>query len=562
MNTMNTDSMGRARRVPNVIAATMLVIGLFGCGGGGDQGGAVSMPDQPAASDPAVISTPAQPGGSASPLVITAAALASGTYLEFLATTSASTSSPDGNSTSQDYGMFKLTLGEPKLVQGVAGHAVIASGKTMVGGHEFAPPWTFVAQVGTQWLGSVDGTTLVTLYDPALPAGSTGFFLGASGSQRLSASPGRFEGAYNSYSGVSVGDSSADGGCELVLNITICSDSSTTFSQSELLVDGIGPVAMSRRVGYSTGGSAPMVINNTWTLELVGTSLIARDGSVVRPAPWREGPRMPVARVHAKAAALGSRIYLFGGSADGTRVDVFDGRSRTWARAPDAPRSLTGWYPTAVGSRVALFGGSDGLLFDPEAGRWIQTARLPQSGTVAGVGTRTPPDGAAEVLAIVDRGVAYLQATLVRYSVVDNTWQTVGTFDRGQRGNYEAVLVGDRFFLIGGFANGSYISALSAVDVTTGLMQRLSGQLGDPVVDAAVGLHNGSIVVAGGYNGGGARRSMQVIDPASGRVSDGPALFGALVGPAAATADGTFMLFGGNGSGEASDAMWIQEASR
>jgi hypothetical protein len=563
---MNDSTMQRyGRALALALAVALLGTALAGCGGGGGgDGGAApgpAAPNPPAPTGPSSPTAPTSPpgGGTTHPLAVTAA-LGQGAYLQFLATTSATSAAVGSNSTSDDYGLFTLTLGQPMQVAGVSGHAVTVSGKTLVGGHQFRPAWTFIAQVGTRWVGSADGATLLTLFDPALPAGTTGFFLGATGARQLAAGTGRFDGAYNTYDGVTVADASSDGGCQWVASVEICSASSTTFSQREVLLDGIGPVGFLQRIGYIVGGSAPQTVQRMLKLELVATSLAARNGTLVQAPPWRQVAAMPVARFDARAAAVGSRIYLFGGVSDdpafdARRVDVFDLPSRSWLRAPDAPRSLSGWLPTVVGSQIALFGGTDGLLFDPGSGRWTATARLLASGSITGVGSRTQPDGSAEVMAIVDPGVSFLQATLARYRPGSNSWQTLGTFERGQRANYEAVLLGDSFFLIGGFANGSYISAVSVVDVVTRQVQRQRALLSDAVVQPAVGTLGGQIVVAGGYNFGGTRRSVQTIDPATGRVSDGPALLGGLQGATAATANGALVLFGGRASADRPAAL-------
>lgn len=539
-----------------ILSIAALTAGLSACGGGGGDG-----PAPVAASPP---SAPPPSGGGAPDQRSITAQLSTGSYLDFLATSRSTSVSPSGSSATQDYGQFRLTLGAPRQVEGISGFSVAVSGKTSVGGHEFSPRWTFIAQVGTRWLGSVDGQTLVTLYEPAVPAGTTGFFLGASASRLLTAAAGRFEGAYNNYQGLSVAAASSDGGCRWVLSDLICSATTTTFSQQEQLLDGVGPVGFRQSVGYIAGGNAPQTIRQTLTLELVSTSLAARDGTVVKPPPWRSGPALSVARYDARAVSFGSQIYLFGGtgadtSFDARRVDRFDLASRTWQRLPDAPRSLAGWLPAVLGTRIALFSGTDGWLFEPSSGRWTATARPLAAGNITGVGSRTRADGRVEAIAILDRGTTYLQATLVRYLPDTNAWQTLGLFDRGQRANYEAVMLADRFVLIGGFANGAYLSTLSAVDIAT-LAVRSIGQLAYAVVQPAVTLIGNRIVVAGGYNYGGESRSVQFVNPVSGAVETGADLLGGVQGAAAAVADGTLVLFGGkpgDSRSSATDAVWI-----
>lgn len=544
------------RRALALIAAT-LGVALAGCGGGdaapaAPTGQAPADPPPPP-SPPAPTPAPPPPAPPPPPPNAVTAALATGTTFDYLASASASSASPDGTRTSSDFGLFRLTLDAAVLIDGVPGFRVAVSGKTLVGGHEFRPAWRFLALAGTRWLGSADGATWTTLFDPALPAGTSGFFLGATAARPLAAAGGRHSGAYNTFDGIALGDADREGGCREVLGLLeICSDSTTEFLQREVLVDGIGPAAFSQRVGYSVGGSAPQVLEQTLSLELVGTTLAARDGSVVRPPPWRVQTQLPVARSAARAVALGGRVYLFGGSidepqADGRRVDVFDLTGGRWQRAPDAPRSLAVARPVVVGSRIALFIGTQGLLFDPARGTWSSTASLAAPGIVTGAGSRQAPDGSTEVLAIVDRGVAYAQASLVRWRPADDRWETIGPFERGPRENYEALLVGDRFFLIGGYADGSYVAAVSTVDVTTGQTQRQHALLPAGLVAPAVTVQHGRIVVAGGFHFGGTRREVHLIDPASGSVTAGPALLGGLQAAAAATVDDQVLLLGGLG---------------
>ena len=504
-------------------------------------------------------SAPAGDNGVRNEAAITAS-LKSGDYFEYLATSTSSVRSASTTSTSSDHGTFRLTLGAPASVGGVDGFAVTASGKTLVGGHEFTPAWSFVAQHGARWLGSSDGTTLVTLYDPALPSGTSGFFLDVPESRRITARADVFEGAYNRHAALALGDSSSDGGCELVLSYTICSDSETSFSQREYLKDGIGPIAFSRRVGYTASGSAPSVINASLDLELVATSLAARDGSVIHAPPWRQAASMPVSRSGANAAAIGARAYVFGGSSDSPefsaeRVDVLDTTTGVWSRSGDAPRSLSGSRGVAIGDRIAVLIGNDGLLHDPAAGTWTPMARLTASGTLAGVGGLTRADGSTDVVVILDPGVAYLQATLHRYSVASNAWSVIGSFDKGQRANYTAVLAGKTFFLVGGFGNGRYIATSLAVDVDTLATRTIATPIA--AIDSATAVLDDKLYVAGGYNFGGASRDVYTIDTRTSTVSNAPAMLAGLYDAGAAVVDGRIYLVGGTSSGRASDGVVV-----
>jgi hypothetical protein len=490
-------------------------------------------------------------GGGA---VITAA-LQSGSYLEFLATSVSSSATPSGSSSSSDYGVFRIVLGAPAVVGGVNGFSVSVTGKSAVGGHDFRPAWTFVGLSGQRWVGSSDGLTLTTLYDPQLPAGTTGFFLEVPATRRVAARSGVLEGSYNRYSGVILRDATSDGGCQLVLSVPICSDTSTSFSQLEYLKDGLGPTGYSLRIGYSTGGSAPQVINLSVTLELIGTSLTAADGTAVKPPPWSEVAPLPASRVNAFAGAVGDKIYLYGGSSgdagfSSDRIDVFDITSGAWSRSANAPRLLGAWRGVSIGGRMAMFNGSQGLLHDPVAGTWTPTAALSASGLIIGLGAWTH-DGTTDVVALLDRGVAYVDATLYRYSVSTNTWHLIGTLDKGQRFEYETAIAGDRIYLIGGFANGTYLRSVQAFDLRTSQDGPRAGEMSAGRIGMSVAVLDGQIHIMGGYNYGGASRSVQVLDPSDGTISEGPAMFAGRHGAATAVVGGRIYVMGGYVAGAA-----------
>lgn len=549
-------------------AALALAMGslcaLAGCGGGGSDPAAAPAasppPPPPPPSPPAPPSPPT--GGSAGPLSV-AASLASGTYLEFLATSTLASSTPSGSSTTEDQGFVRLTLGEPRRIGGIAGYSAAITGKSRVGGIELFPPWTFLAQVDGRWWASDDGVTLALLYDPAMPDGTTGFFLGGGATRPLTATAGRFEGDYNRFNGVAVGSASSDGGCRWVLDNLICSRSTTSFSQREVWVDGLGPVGFQREMAFDTGGAAPQTVRRSLRVELVRSSLAARDGTPLQPPPWSAGPALPEAREGATAVTFGGQVYVFGGlgrdaSFDARRIDRLDPATGRWQRLPDAPRSLAGWHATVLGERIALFGGVDGLLFEPATGRWTATARLLSTGTITGVGTHRRGDGRLEVLAMADRGSSFLQAQLVRYLPDTNQWQTLGSFERGPRANYTAVLVEKRFLLIGGFGSGSYVRTVTGVDVDT-LVAAPAGSLLEGVVQPAVARVGNRLAVAGGYNAGGERRGMQWLDPATGQVQAGPGLLAAVQGAAGAEAGGALLILGGrtgDGRDTVTDAVW------
>ncbi len=531
---MSTRSTGPALALAFAIAAAA-------CGGGGGGGGEATPAPAPAPSAPA----PAPAGGA--PTV--RAALASGAYLEFLGTASSSSAAPGGSSTASDHGVFRITLGAARRVGGVDGFEVSVTGKTRIGGHEFRPAWTFLGLAGQRWVGSGDGATLTTLYEPATPQ-SSGFFLKVPGSRTVRAAAATYEGSYNRFPALALRDAASDGGCQTVLGLPICSDQATSFSQTEYLKDGIGPVGFSQRVAYTVGGSAPQVINSQLALELIGSSLVPSDGSAIAAPPWSEAavPPAPVAfGSGAFAAGVGGKVYVYAGVAGaGARIDVYDPALRAWSRAPDAPVSLSGRHGAVIGTRVALLSGRDGYLHDPASHTWTALPRLPaSSGSIDGVAAWARPDGSVDIVAVVSSGSAYLDAQLWRFSGAGGAWSQIGSFDRGPFGEYEVTMAGNVLYLVGGYQNPNYLGTIKAVDLVAMSYRTLAGRLTQPGIKVATALAGGKVYLIGGYNRGGAQRAVDVLEAATGQVTAGPALLGGRHGAATAVLDGRIYLIGG-----------------
>ena len=542
--------------------AVVLCACLVACGGGGSGGGEGAGTGSGGNGAGGGGSGGGGSGGSGSAGAAITASLATGSYLEFLATSSSTSSTSAGTTSSNDYGTFRIALGSPMVVGGVSGFTVTVTGKTAVGGVDFRPSWTFLGLSGQRWVGSSDNTTLVTLYDPSLPAGTTGFFLDVPPPRTVSAAAATFDGAYNDYTGIALRDATSDGGCQTVASQTICSDSTTTFSQAEYLKDGIGPVGFSRRIGYTVGGSAPQVINSSVMLELTASSLLPADGSTIRPAPWRDIASMPVARTDATAAAVGGRIYVYGGLSSepgfsASRVDVYDIASGTWSRGPDAPRSLSTYRAVPLGSSVALIG-AQSLIHDPAAGTWTSIpAPSGATGTLTGANAWTRSDGRVDVVAVYDRGTAYVDAALYRYDVAGHAWSAIGTFQKGQRYQYETTMAGNVFYVIGGYANGSYLTSTVAVDLAALTYETLDARLPEGLIDHAPVTLGGKVYVVGGYNYGGSSRSVQVLDPATGAIAAGPPMFAARRSAATAVAGGKVYVLGGTVAGSSSPSISV-----
>ncbi len=98
---------------------------------------------------------------------------------------------------------------------------------------------------------------------------------------------------------------------------------------------------------------------------------------------WRSLPPMPVFTWTARAAAIGSRIYVLPG-ADTTLLE-FDTVTETWAIRASAPQMRDRPAPVSLGGKLFVIGGgqagsypSDILVYEPFSDRW-QTITRPDS---------------------------------------------------------------------------------------------------------------------------------------------------------------------------------------
>lgn len=310
-------------------------------------------------------------------------------------------------------------------------------------------------------------------------------------------------------------------------------------------------------VGYSFGGTVPQIVNSDLLVELIGTSLQARDGSAVTPAPWSLGPDMPKAQFAPNAASVGTKIIVY----QGTDVQTLDTVAGTWSSST-SPYYISD--AVSVGTRVAVFNGKQGYLHDPVAGTFTPMAATPSSGsTVEGAVPWTHADGTTDVVLLISRGTAYVNLDIWRYQTASNSWNQLGSIDRGGNARFKEAAAGDKVYLFGGYSSGSYGSNVSVIDLTTLAYKELS--FWNSSVKLSVGgishvgaLLNGKIYVLGGYNSSGQLRNVDVIDPATDTVSAGPTLYDAREEAAAAVVGDKLYLMGGGVSGGASGYVTLK----
>jgi hypothetical protein len=105
--------------------------------------------------------------------------------------------------------------------------------------------------------------------------------------------------------------------------------------------------------------------------------------------------------------------------------------------------------------------------------------------------------------------------------------------------------------LIGGYAVGDYVTSSIDVNLATSQYGTIAGRLSEGIVDFSTAKLNGKVYVVGGTNiGHGPQRNVQIIDPATGAIGAGPAMFAGRYAAAAVVADGKLYLMGGTVAGE------------
>jgi non-specific serine/threonine protein kinase len=184
-------------------------------------------------------------------------------------------------------------------------------------------------------------------------------------------------------------------------------------------------------------------------------------------------------RTEVAAAGAGSRIVVAGGyRGDGTTVstvEVFDTASGRWEPGPDLPVPVNHAMAAAVGDRIYLFGGylsnnrPTDAAFTLDAGQWRQIASLPQpraAGTAAALGDTV------YVAAGVDPfGLA---ADMLVYDAAGDRWSTApGPPTR--REHLGGAAFGGLVYTVGGRTGGldTNLAAFEAYDPRTSAWTRL-----------------------------------------------------------------------------------------
>ena len=249
-----------------------------------------------------------------------------------------------GTTSTTDFGIFRVTLGDPINVSGLTAYPITITGDA----GQYLPRWTHVAlDADGSLLGSTNGINFSIIYDVTTGEWNGGGFLHDFGNNQVSISASTLIGEYNNVSALKLGYASSSGGCELILGITICSDTSTTFSFNEYHKQGIGPVGFRQDTTLSSSGGGfftSTTIKNT--VELIETNKMATDNTVFNRPDWEEVAPLATERDNHGAAVINGKIYVVGGfdsnSNSLSSMEIYDPVADQWTFGPSAPTTVTG----------------------------------------------------------------------------------------------------------------------------------------------------------------------------------------------------------------------------
>lgn len=237
---------------------------------------------------------------------------------------------------------------------------------------------------------------------------------------------------------------------------------------------------------------------------------------------WTRRAPMPTARIQHGAAAIGSKVYVVGGSSDGTDVlataEVYDASTDSWRTLPSLPTARRDVVVVAFGGLIWAIDGFDGTgaylaadVFDPQAGTWRTTVSVGfdgSLGTIAG----------GDILLIeqnqVDWGPGAAAATNPYAATFAATSSAAFDFAPGSA----VASIGDLAYLVGGSRNGLAVAECKTVDGTRiqsggAVVAKASLGTARRNLAAAAGL-NGKIYAFGGYAGGSqALDTVEVLTP-------------------------------------------------
>jgi DNA-binding CsgD family transcriptional regulator len=226
---------------------------------------------------------------------------------------------------------------------------------------------------------------------------------------------------------------------------------------------------------------------------------------------WLPGPSKPTAVSNVAAVYLNERIYVPGGTtAAGGATDVFEAydlKTSTWeARAP-LPVPVTAYGLAALGDKIYLFGGWDGngyraetYVYDPAKDAWTTASSLPEPRAFMGAGATK--DG---VYIVGGYDGKQELASVLRYDpagegTVAGPWSSRAPMNQ-PRGGLGITVIGARLYAVGGGWETS-LAYNEQYDTRIDAWSRIGTPIAGKWRNVGVAALDNRVYATGGWSGG------------------------------------------------------------
>lgn len=245
------------------------------------------------------------------------------------------------------------------------------------------------------------------------------------------------------------------------------------------------------------------------------TITVLEPGDFEARSGWRTLAETGFPRQEVSYVQLDGKLYLAGG---GTRHQVYDPRADSWDDLEPLPRNLDHIQGVALDGRIYYIGGleswpgpevSSVYVYDPEADSFTEGAPMPRPRGAGGVAAY---DGKVFYAGGLHEGAAV--PWFDSYDPEGDDWEELADMPR-PRDHFQAVVVGDRFYAIGGRDRDidALTSANDAFDLSTEEWVEGLAELPTPRGGYGAGEVDGEVIVAGGEVADRALGTVEAYDP-------------------------------------------------
>lgn len=338
------------------------------------------------------------------------------------------------------------------------------------------------------------------------------------------------------------------------------------------MAEAIGGIQTGAALNIAYGATAPEDTSKLWVKTTEPTQVrVTAKVTAANEELNTYIAALPEKRIYAASAAVGTRIYLFGGSSNATPNDldsirVFDTETKTISSLDvTLPKALYHTSAAAVGTKIYLFGGRDAddtvqnsiHVFDTETNTisTLDVTMVAESygSSAVAVGTKIYVFGGAYIYNKKVRVLSYVHMFDTELGEIFRLNVRIPTAQR----HMAAAAAGTKIYLLGGYYQydsepSVYRDTIYAFDTETYTFSTLSTTLPNPLYFMAAAAAGTKIYLFGGYTGT-TTMSTEIIsfDMETHAVStlDGTMLGNTYGGAAAAVGTKIYLLGGYSGNG-------------